>query len=423
VTLAMPPLRFVVVDPGHFHAALVQKEMYAQVSPQAHVYAPLGSDLLDYLSRIARFNSRTDDPTSWQIEIHAGPDFLERMRHERAGDVAIFSGRNRGKIERIQTAIEAGMHVLADKPVIIRREDLPALEGALSAAEGQRLVVQDLMTGRGDVVAELLRGLRCDPAVFGEPVEVAVVSIHHIMKEVAGVPNLRPAWYFDIDEQGEGIADIGTHLVDRVHGVLFPSEALDYRRDIGFESASRWPTMLTPAQFRQVTGEAAWPEFLHPWLRAGELECFCNMRARYTVRGVVVSLETRWDWQAPPGGDDMHTAVYSGSRGRLEIRQGEEQGFRPELYVIPEADIAASLERRIAELRQVHPGIATVREGEEWRIEIPTALRLGHDPRFAQFTRRFLDLVREPGRLPSWEKSNMLAKYYVCTEAVALARG
>jgi hypothetical protein len=44
----------IVVDPGHFHAALVQKEMYPNLSPRMHVYAPVGPDLADYLSRIVR---------------------------------------------------------------------------------------------------------------------------------------------------------------------------------------------------------------------------------------------------------------------------------------------------------------------------------------------------------------------------------
>ena len=51
--------------------------------------------------------------------MHAGPDFLNRIRAEPPGGVAIFSGRNRGKIDRIIAALEAGLHVLADKPAII----------------------------------------------------------------------------------------------------------------------------------------------------------------------------------------------------------------------------------------------------------------------------------------------------------------
>jgi hypothetical protein len=69
--IRLPGIRLIVVDPGHFHAALVQKEMYPALSPRVQVYAPLGPDLVDYLTRIARFNQRPDEPTSWEIELHA----------------------------------------------------------------------------------------------------------------------------------------------------------------------------------------------------------------------------------------------------------------------------------------------------------------------------------------------------------------
>src|SRR6266576_2816791 len=111
----MPETSLVVVDPGHFHATL-------------------GPDLIDYLSRIARYNRRPEAATDWRLEVHAGPDFLTRMRDEPPGGVAIFSGHNRGKIERIIAALEAGLHVLADKPAIIEPADLPRLEAALTLA-------------------------------------------------------------------------------------------------------------------------------------------------------------------------------------------------------------------------------------------------------------------------------------------------
>ncbi len=118
--LAMPR-RLVIVDPGHFHAALVQKEMYAGLLPEVNVYAPVGLDLADYLTRIARFNTRADNPTAWTFRVHAGPDYLTRLRDEEPGGICILSGRNRNKIGLIEAAVEAGLHVLADKPAIIRR--------------------------------------------------------------------------------------------------------------------------------------------------------------------------------------------------------------------------------------------------------------------------------------------------------------
>ncbi len=39
------PVRLSTLDPGHFHAALIQKEMYPGVSDVVHVFAPVGADL------------------------------------------------------------------------------------------------------------------------------------------------------------------------------------------------------------------------------------------------------------------------------------------------------------------------------------------------------------------------------------------
>ena len=38
-------VRLITLDPGHFHAALIQKIMYPQVHPDVFIYAPEGNDL------------------------------------------------------------------------------------------------------------------------------------------------------------------------------------------------------------------------------------------------------------------------------------------------------------------------------------------------------------------------------------------
>src|SRR3954451_24787628 len=141
----MPDSHLVIVDPGHFHAALVQQEMYPGLSPLARVHAPLGPDLIDYLGRIARYNQRPQRATDWRFDVHAGPDFLDRMRNEPPGGVAVFSGRNRSKIERIMAALETGLHVLADKPAIVEPADLMQIETALSLAQERGVVFADMM--------------------------------------------------------------------------------------------------------------------------------------------------------------------------------------------------------------------------------------------------------------------------------------
>ena len=120
--------------------------------------------------------------------------------------------------------------------------------------------------------------------------------------------------------------------------------------------------------------------------------------------------------------DDTHHALYRGTRCRLEVRQGPAERFRPELYVLTDANIGAALQRRITELQSSHPGIAVETLGSEWRISILDAIRVDHDAAFAAFTRRFLACVADPALLPARERPNLLAKYRVTTGAVALSR-
>jgi len=103
------------------------------------------------------------------------------------------------------------------------------------------------------------------------------------------------------------------------------------------------------------------------------------------------------------------------------LRQGAAENYRPQLYVVPEADIAAPLGRHIATAQAAFPGIGLDRRDGEWRVVVPDALRLGHDAHFIAFTRRFLGYVENPQVLSSRKKPNLLAKYYVTTEGVALS--
>jgi predicted dehydrogenase len=419
----MDEFRLITLDPGHFHAALIQKSMYAGVSKRVAVYAPLGPDLVEHLNRIARFNSRSENPTSWELDVHTAAGFLERMCAERPGNIVVLSGRNRAKIGRIRASLDAGLHVLADKPWIIRPQDLPALEDALTAAARQKLVAFDIMTERYEITSILQRELVNDAEIFGsilpgsqqEPA-VYMESVHHILKLVAGVPNLRPVWFFDIEEQGEALADVGTHLVDLVQWTLFPDRAIDYRGDIRMLSAARWPTTMTAAEFRQVTGVP------------GEgLDYYCNTSVVYALRGVHTKLDVLWRWEAPEGAGDTHLAVYRGSKSRVEVRQGKEENYRPELVVVPNAvpgdsGVIHALRSKVGALAKQYPGVGMEDQGAQLRVTIPDLYRVGHEAHFAQVTNQFFRYVKQPETLPAWEKPNMLAKYYVSTKGVELSR-
>jgi predicted dehydrogenase len=423
-------VRLMTLDPGHFHAALIQKEMYPEVSDTVHVYAPLGPDLSAHLLRVAQFNQRPDNPTRWREEVHATPDYMERMLAERPGNVVVLSGRNLGKIDRILASVQAGLSVLADKPWIIEAADFAKLESALDAAESRGVVAYDVMTERSEITTVLQRELVGDAAVFGGIVPgteaepgLSMESVHHVMKTVAGVPNLRPAWFFDTTQQGEGLADVGTHLVDLVPWILFPDQAIDYKKDVRVSSGRRWPTTLTRGDFQRVTGLREFPASLAGLVKDDRLDFFANTEVSYALRGVQVRLRALWSYEAPEGGGDTHFAVARGRRSRIEIRQGPEQKWTTELYVVPMGtEVGTALEKKIASLQKRFPGLAVAKEGETLRVVVPDRFRTSHEAHFAEVTARFLGYLEDPKTLPRWEKANMLAKYYVTTRGTELSR-
>jgi predicted dehydrogenase len=429
----MDEVRLITLDPAHFHAALVQKEMYSGVSPNVAVYAPLGFDLIEHLTRLVRFNSRPEAPTAWKLDVHTSPDFLERMLKERPGNVAVLSGRNSAKIDRIQRCIESGLHVLADKPWILDARDLPKIEQAIELAEEKGLVAYDIMTERYEVTSLLQRELVNTPDVFGaildgdrENPAVFMESVHRLMKSVAGAPSLRPAWFFDIKEQGEALADVGTHLVDLALWTLYPAEAIDYRTDIQMLDAKGWPTTLTGGQWRQVTGGEEFPSFLSACVKHGKLDYHCNSFVSFALRGVHIQMRVLWDFEGPPKNDTFF-AQFCGTKSRVEVRQRSVENFRPEVYVVPNTavlrnEVLEALRKRIRSLTDSFEGVAVEECGDEFRLAIPDGYRVGHEAHFGQVTRRFFEYLKNMQALPAWEKATMLAKYCVTTEGVELAR-
>jgi predicted dehydrogenase len=430
----MSEVKIITLDPGHFHAGLIQKQMYPGVSRRVDVYAPLGFDLTEHLNRIARFNLRKEKPTAWELEVHTGADFFERMLRERPGNCVVISGRNRGKIDRIKACVDAGLNVLADKPWIISAADMPKLESSLDVAARKGLVAFDIMTERYEITTILQRELINDSAVFGSIVAgtrdepgVFMESVHHLMKVVAGAPNIRPAWFFDVNQQGEGVADVGTHLVDLVQWMLFPEQAIDYHKDVNVLAGRRWATVINKSDFSRVTGESTFPSYLAPSIDQAGLNLYCNGEIGYTLRGIHAKLKIVWNYEAPPGTGDTHLAAFKGTRSTVEVRQGKDENYRTEVYVVPatastKTDVIESLERKITSLQTRYPGIAVEDLGSRVHIVIPDKYRVGHEEHFGQVAERFLEYFRNHRSLPSWEKPNMVAKYYVTTRAVEMSR-
>jgi len=425
-------VNLMTVDPGHFHAALVQKTMYSQVSPEVHVYAPEGTDCVQHLGRIKSFNERAADPTSWNEIVYTGKDFFEKMLEDKPGNVVVLSGNNRKKAEYISRSVNAGLNVFADKPMIISPEDFPKLQDALRIATEKGVLLFDIMTERFEVTTILQKLLSMKEDIFGtltagtlEEPAVTKVSVHHFMKMVAGAPNIRPAWFFDVEQQGEGIVDVTTHLVDLVQWECFPEQILD-PSDVKVIAAKRWPTLISKDEFMKVTNTQDFPDFLQKDIRDGKLNVFANGEIVYQIKGVWAKVSVTWNYEAPPGGGDTHYSVMHGSKCDLVIKQGPEEKYIPTLYVenikgMGISDFTAKLRESVASLPYDSLTVDNISKNI-LRINIPKKYRVSHEEHFGQVTSKFLEYMND-GKLPEWEVPGMITKYYTTTSALKLAKG
>ncbi len=430
------PVRLIVLDPGHYHAALVQKTMYEQIDPTVHVYAPDGPEVQEYLGRVEGFNRRPDEPTSWQQQVYIGPDYLERMRAEKVRQrrIVVLSGNNRRKTEYLSAAIDAGLNVFADKPMCIDAAGFAELERAFDDARRKGLLIYDIMTERHNRLCILQKRLVLDTEVFGElekgtPDDPAVVkeSVHHFFKYVSGQPIRRPTWYFDTAQQGEGLVDVTTHLIDLVLWTCFSGQRIDYRTEVAVLRARHWPTRITRAQYEKVAGAAEFPDYLQSQLDdEGALPYYCNGEAVYAVDGVHTRLAVTWAFEAPQGTGDTHYSLVRGSRAHVVIRQGAEQNYQPQLYVepAPDADLGRlerALHAAIERLGSEYPGLSLKSDRRGWQVVIPPEQLIGHEAHFRHVTERYLDHLAK-GSLPPWEVDFMKVKYFITTRSLELAR-
>ncbi|MEX1239653.1 MAG: Gfo/Idh/MocA family oxidoreductase, partial [Cyclobacteriaceae bacterium] len=160
-------IKLITLDPGHFHSALVQKSTYDNVDSVVYVYAPEGNEVEEHLKKIEAYNTRTEEPTDWKIELYTRPDYLEKMLAEKPGNVVVTSGNNKLKTEYIKKSIDAGLNVFADKPMAINSESFELLKQAFAAAREKELVLYDIMTERFEITTLLQREFSSLPEVFG----------------------------------------------------------------------------------------------------------------------------------------------------------------------------------------------------------------------------------------------------------------
>jgi hypothetical protein len=111
----------------------------------------------------------------------------------------------------------------------------------------------------------------------------------------------------------------------------------------------------------------------------------------------------------------------------VAVLQGKAQNFVPELYVVPNSpslkeEVLRALAKKVATLQGKFPGIAVESQSNDLHVKIPDQYRMGDEQSYARLTQKLLEYVKNSTSPPSYEKPNMLAKYYVTTKGVELGR-
>ena len=415
------PHTLLVLDPGHFHAALSLRKRHPRLADEVHVYARDGPDLERFLQIVESFNRRAQEPTAWKLSVYRGANCLDRLVHERRGDVVIVAGRNDTKMAAIHRLHAQRFCVLGDKPWIIGAGQLGMLREVVSASPHSL----DIMTERHEVATRVQRALARMPAVFGalrtdarEPA-IEIEGVHHLYKMVNGRPLVRPAWYFDIAVQGEGITDVTTHLADLAQWMTQDEVAYDFARDVELGEARQWPTEVPREVFERITGLREFPRELGQHVSGDVLRYLCNASIAYRLRGVPVRIESTWALAIPPGGGDTHRAVLRGTLAALTVEQGPGTGFLAELTLQPwrpAPGYASRLAEAVASLQTGFPGLALELRGEVYHFAIPGALRTTHEEHFAAVLDAFLASV-DSARVPPRWGSDLEAKYTLLAQA------
>nr|MBA3675750.1 oxidoreductase [Chitinophagaceae bacterium] len=251
-------------------------------------------------------------------------------------------------------------------------------------------------------------------------------SVHHFFKYVSGSILTRPPWFMDVTQEGEGIVDVTTHLVDLIQWECFPEQIIDYKKDIQFFSARRWPTDMSVSQFNAVTKLNGFPDYLKKnVVKDSILKIFSNGEINYQLKGIHAKVSVTWAYKAPEGAGDTHYSIMRGTKSNLVIRQGAEQKYKPSLYIEPvnkqDASFQNILIKNFTSLQTQFPGLELKKTKSGWEVVIPEKYREGHEAHFARVTEKFLQYLKE-GKLPAWEVPNMIAKYYTTTTALEFAK-
>lgn len=418
-------IQMIQLDPTHSHAAAAQNDQLDCLDSTVFIYAPDTNAIEPYLRQIKVFNSRQENPTNWNEQIYFGNDYLEKMVADKKGNVVVLAGNNRLKIDYMEHSIKAGMNVFSDKPMVIDQAGFERLKNCYQLANQKGLLLFDMMTERYSLINRVQLALMKDSMLFGRLTKgtkahpaIFESSVHHFYR---GGKGSRPAWYFDVLQQGEGVVDVTTHLIDLAFWKTFPQQAIDYHKDIKVLDANHKAVRITKSEFSAATSLPEIPLSLASYIKDSMLSIFASGDISFNVKGVYAAVNVEWRAATPKGGNDIRNAYAEGDKSIVFIEQ-EFGRSKPRLCIqkrnnVSDKNFKEQLDKSFALLQKDFPGISWSAEGKLIQINMPAELEVKRDITFKVFTDYLLH-----HSLPKWEIPNTLAKYFITTTALEMAK-
>lgn len=132
-------------------------------------------------------------------------DSLEALLNASGANVLLTAAVNADKADLIVQGIEAGFHIIADKPLVTTVKDLERISEALDRHPEVHLFL--MLSERYNPVLVTAKAL-IDSGEIGEVVHVVAMRPHRLR------PEGRPDWMFDSKRYGGILNDIGVHDID-----------------------------------------------------------------------------------------------------------------------------------------------------------------------------------------------------------------
>ena len=160
---------------------------------------------------VAEPDEETRNRVKTELQIPAFTDHREMLDADAVDAVAVASINNE-RVEVITDALAAGVHVLADKPMVVSLDQLDTVETAVRSSQATLSCALTLRFTPHFVAAKAA----IDRGEIGQVIGSYAQGPHKL-----GVTR-RPAWMFDREQYGGVLLDLAVHDIDVarwIHGV------------------------------------------------------------------------------------------------------------------------------------------------------------------------------------------------------------